>query len=355
MAVVAITGGAGFIGCRLADRLSAQGHEVFAIDVLHPQVHPERCVPADFPTSCRFFPLDVTHPDPWEPLLKQTRPDVVVHLAAETGTGQSLSEASRHASVNVLGTTRMLDALYRLDHRPSHIVLASSRAVYGDGAWQANDGAVKYPGVRRSNDLRDCRWDYYNHDGSPMVPLPSVAGLTQTLPTNIYAATKLAQEHILRAWCAATETALSVLRLQNVYGPGQSISNSYTGVLTFMAREALSGGVIDVFEDGEIIRDFVFVDDVVNALATASNSVPETLRILDIGSGLATTIANAASLVASAAGAPSPVVSGHYREGDVRAASCSIDAAREELGYSPTISIGEGVSRLVAWMAADLR
>ncbi len=353
MSTILITGGAGFIGSRLGARLAAQGHSVVAADVLHPQVHPTRRLPGDFPSSCSFVPFDVTHPDPWEPLLLEVRPDTVVHLAAETGTGQSLAEASRHAMVNVVGTTRLLDAMFRLDRRPSHVVLASSRAVYGDGAWQASDGSVRYPGTRRVTDLRAGRWDHCDADGTPMVPLPSAADRTQPHPTNVYAATKLAQEHVLDAWCAATETALSVLRLQNVYGPGQSVSNSYTGVLTFMAREATAGNVINVYEDGEIIRDFVFVDDVVSALASSVNNPPSTTRTVDIGSGAAATIATAAALIAAAAGAPTPAVSGRYREGDVRAASCSIDAARTELGYSPSTTLDSGISRLVAWMGSD--
>lgn len=352
MSSVLITGGAGFIGSKLARHLAEAGNRVVVADVLHPQVHPSRQLGDDFPESCEFVPFDVTHPDAWPALLGRAQPDVVVHLAAETGTGQSLSEASRHGMVNVVGTTQLVDALYRLDSKPSHIVLASSRAVYGDGAWRAGDGAISYPGTRLPAALAAGAWDHVGPDGARLQPLASIAGVTQTHPTNVYAATKLAQEHILGAWCAATGTALSVLRLQNVYGPGQSIANSYTGVLTFFARTAAEQGTIDVYEDGEIVRDFVFVEDVVAALSAAVAKPPAQSRLLDIGSGQALTIREAAEILARLTGAPEPRVSGRFREGDVRAASCSIEAARNDLGYVPRVMLDEGAEHLVRWVTS---
>lgn len=351
MPTVLVTGGAGFIGSALSNRLCPLGVRLVVADHLHPQVHPIRMRPASLHASADFIPFDVTHDETWEPLLDLVRPDVVVHLAAETGTGQSLAEASRHASVNVLGTTRMLDAMYRSVHRPSHIVLTSSRAVYGDGAWRAADGSVSYPGLRRRTALEAAQWDHLSADGSTLTPVASVAGVTETRPTNVYAATKLAQEHILEAWCAATETQLSILRLQNVYGPGQSITNSYTGVLTYFARQAAAGDVINVFEDGEIVRDFVFIDDVAAALHATIDRPPAEVRLLDIGSGVASTILQVANSMAEVAGAPAPRVSGQFRDGDVRAASCDIGAARAELGYEPAVGVVAGTSQLLRWVA----
>jgi dTDP-L-rhamnose 4-epimerase len=162
----------------------------------------------------------------------------------------------------------------------------------------------------------------------------------------------LAQEHILQAWCSATETQLSVLRLQNVYGPGQSVSNSYTGVLTYFARLATAREEINVFEDGLIVRDFVYIDDVARALAAAIDEPPEHVRVVDIGSGQASTILEVARAIARHEGAPDPRVSGDFREGDVRAASCSIEEARRQLGYEPTVMVEGGVSGLLEWVKA---
>lgn len=355
MSTVLVTGGAGFIGSALSQQLCPLGVRLVVADSLHPQVHPLRTRPPLLHSGAEILPFDVTHREPWEALLDLVRPDAVVHLAAETGTGQSLSEASRHAEVNVLGTTRMLDAMYRSQHRPQHIVLTSSRAVYGDGAWHSADGSVRYPGLRPRAALEAQRWDHTDSDGTSMTPSVSIAGVTQTHPTNVYAATKLAQEDILRAWCAATETKLSILRLQNVYGPGQSVTNSYTGVLTYFARQVAQRDVINVFEDGEIIRDFVFIDDVAAALSSALDRPPTATRLVDIGSGVASTILQVAQSMAAAGGAPAPRVSGDFRDGDVRAAWCDISGARNELGYEPTVTVTEGVGRLLRWVAEQSR
>jgi len=351
MSKILITGGCGFIGCRLARRLVSAGNDVIAVDVLHPQVHPKRIRPVELDEAVRFIPADVTVADTWEPLLRHAAPEVVVHLAAETGTGQSLAEASRHGMVNVVGTTRMLDALYQLDLRPEHIVLASSRAVYGDGVWADSAGRLTYPGVRSRHDLEQGRWDYVGSDGQRLSAVPSAAATTETHPTNIYAATKLAQEHMLEAWCAATGTSLSVLRLQNVYGPGQSIGNSYTGVLTYFASQIAAGETIEVYEDGDIIRDFVYIDDVAAALAAAIAAPPIARRTVDIGSGSATTILEVAKTMARLSDAAEPKVTGRFRDGDVRAASCSIAAAASDLGYSPATSLESGVRHLLDWAA----
>ena len=201
-------------------------------------------------------------------VLRLFQPSQIVHLAAETGTAQSLSEATRHGSVNVVGTTQLLDALSRAALVPDQLVLASSRAVYGEGAWQCGS-EVFYPQPRSHAQLMAGIWDPQGPTNDPVVPLPSCAGRTEPRPTNIYAATKLAQEHILAAWTAAHDANLSMLRLQNVYGPGQSLTNSYTGIVALFARLAREQRALEVYEDGRIMRDFVYIDDVVDALFAA--------------------------------------------------------------------------------------
>jgi dTDP-L-rhamnose 4-epimerase len=349
MSRVLITGGAGFIGCRLASSLLAEGHDVDVLDNLHPQVHDGRRLPLDLPADARFVPGDVTAVDSWPAVLETSRPDVIVHLAAETGTGQSLTQPTRHASVNVLGTAALIEALERARHRPSHIVLASSRAVYGDGAWVSDDAESPfYPGQRTAVMLEAAQWDHRSPAGLPARPVAARADLTRPDPTNVYAATKLAQEHILSAWCQARSVDLSVLRLQNVYGPGQSVTNSYTGVLTFFARTAVEGGVIDVYEDGDIVRDFVYVGDVVAALSSCV-ARPGT-RTLDVGSGRRTTINEVAAMVAALCDAPGPKVSGRYRHGDVRAAWCDISRSEAAIGYRPVTTLESGLQSLVEWV-----
>lgn len=346
MTDVLITGGAGFIGCRLGARLVEAGHRVVALDRLHPQVHTTPGRPADLHPDVELLPLDVCDAGGWDAALKLVQPSLVVHLAAETGTGQSLTEATRHGSVNVVGTTAMVDALHRHDIRPARLLLASSRAVYGEGAWRS-DAGVFYPAPRSHEQLEASEWNPRSPDGSPSVPVAHEAATVEPRPTNVYAATKLAQEHVLGAWCAAFGVSLSVLRLQNVFGAGQSLANSYTGVLTFFATRAVAGEVIPVFEDGEIIRDFVHVDDVVSAM-TAALALPAGTDVLaDIGAGAPATILDAARTIAAVCGAPEPVVTGQYRDGDVRAAWADISHARSTLAYEPSVSFEHGVDGLV--------
>ena len=274
-------------------------------------------------------------------------------MAAETGTGQSLTESSRHGRVNVVGTTEMIDALRRNNCTPKHIVLTSSRAVYGDGEWQAKDGTIISVGSRTHAELEAAKWDYLDTDHAPpLVPIKSRAGKTHPNPTNIYAATKLAQEHILRSWCTAFEVPLTIVRLQNVYGPGQALDNSYTGIVALFSRLANEGKPIEVFEDGKIIRDFVYVRDVSQALYKSLLTPPISgnIRLLDIGSGDATTVYDLATKLSTIAQAPKPIITGKYRDGDVRAAYCDISQAEIEIGYKPEWPLSRGLEHLYKWV-----
>jgi dTDP-L-rhamnose 4-epimerase len=345
---VLITGGAGFIGSALARRLVDAGYDVAVMDILHPQVHDEYAA-IDLPPSVRLFTGDVTHAPDMDAALRLSRPSQIVHLAAETGTAQSLSEATRHGSVNVVGTTQLLDALSRSARVPDQLVLASSRAVYGEGAWQCGS-RIFYPQPRSHAQLVAGIWDPQGPADDPALPLSSCAQRTEPRPTNIYAATKLAQEHILAAWAAAHDTHLSVLRLQNVYGPGQSLTNSYTGIVALFARLAREQHPLEVYEDGRIVRDFVYIDDVVEALFAAIQGPAAEPRCLDIGSGTPTTIHELAQKIAGICGAPEPVVVGKFRDGDVRAASCNIEPAKNELGWRPKWVLDDGLRVLLDWI-----
>ncbi len=345
---VLITGGAGFIGSALSHRLVEAGYDVAAMDVLHPQVHGDH-PSIDLPPAVRLFTGDVTHAPDCDAVLRLFRPSQIVHLAAETGTAQSLSESTRHGSVNVVGTTQLLDALNRAAHVPDQLVLASSRAVYGEGAWQYGS-QIFYPQPRSHAQLVAGIWDPQGPANDPAVPLPSCAGRTQPRPTNIYAATKLAQEHILAAWTAAYDTNLSVLRLQNVYGPGQSLTNSYTGIVALFARLAREKCQLEVYEDGRILRDFVFIDDVVDALFAAVERPAAQPCCLDIGSGIPTTIHELAQQIAAICDAPEPIVVPKFRDGDVRAARCDIEPAKKELGWRPRWTLQEGLRALLDWI-----
>ncbi len=348
---VLITGGAGFIGSALARRLVDAGYDVAVMDVLHPQVHGDHAA-IDLPPSVRLFTGDVTHAPDWDAVLRLCQPGQIVHLAAETGTAQSLSEATRHGAVNVVGTTQLLDALSRCAHVPEQLVLASSRAVYGEGAWRYGS-QIFYPQPRSHAQLVVGIWDPQGPTDDPAIPLPSCASRTEPRPTNIYAATKLAQEHIMAAWTAAHDAKLSVLRLQNVYGPGQSLTNSYTGIVALFARLAREQHTLEVYEDGEIVRDFVYIDDVVDALFAAIERPAAQARCVDIGSGIPTTIHELARKIAAICAAPEPTIVAKFRDGDVRAAQCDIGPATQELDWQPKWTLADGLGALLEWISGQ--
>ncbi|WP_456786663.1 NAD-dependent epimerase/dehydratase family protein [Cellulomonas sp. P5_C5] len=342
---VLVSGGAGFIGSAISPALADSFERVVAVDSLHPQVHASSARPQGLDLRVDLHVADVTDPSCWDEVLADVRPDVVVHLAAETGTAQSLTEASRHALVNVVGTTQMLDALVRLDAMPARIVLTSSRAVYGEGAWRRRGGQLFYPGQRMAPALEAGRWDF--HDAQPIA---MSASDVDPAPVSVYGATKLAQEHILTAWAKAVEVEPVILRLQNVYGPGQSLSNPYTGILSLFCRQAKRGLSISLYEDGQVRRDFVLIDDVARAVVSAVLADAPGACPIDIGSGEQQTIARAAELIAAHYGAPAPHVTGQFRQGDVRHAWADVSRADQVLGWTPQFDLEAGVARLVAWI-----
>lgn len=333
---IVVTGGAGFIGSALSSHLADLGRPVVAIDNLLPQVHPGQSRPEALDPRVDLVVADVTQPGTWDDVLSRYRPTLLVHLAAETGTGQSLTESTRHAEVNVVGTTVMLDALVRHDVLPEHVVLTSSRAVYGEGLWVDAEGAEFYPPPRSHAQLAAAQWDHVAPSGSAARPTASNARSTHPNPSSVYGSTKLAQELILRNWTSAFSVPLSVFRLQNVYGPGQSPHNPYTGIITLFHRLASRGQVLDIYEDGDIGRDFIVIDDVVSALLAGIAQPPavDRPRILDVGTGVVTTIADAARAIAKHHGAPEPQVSGKFRDGDVRHAVADVVDLQAELDWT---------------------
>lgn len=341
---ILVTGGAGFIGTALAERNAATADSWVVFDNLLPQVHGDD-PQLSLPGSVDMVKADVRDREALTQVVADLNPTMVVHLAAETGTGQSLDEPSRHTDVNVTGTAVLLEALAQTASRPAKLILTSSRAVYGEGEWVDPDGNVHHPGARTAEMLEAGQWDF---DG--LTALPSAFAQTRPAPSNIYGATKLAQEHLISAWCAARGVSNATLRLQNVYGPGQSPLNPYTGITTLFMRIAGRGETIPVYEDGRIVRDFVFIDDVVRALECAANAPGNVTG--DVGSGVASTIHEMADIVAGFEGAPAPEITGQFRLGDVRHAACDMSESVWLLGDQPATDLTTGLGRLHSWMSA---
>jgi dTDP-L-rhamnose 4-epimerase len=340
-----ITGGAGFIGSRLVRALAAQGAEITIFDNLLPQVHgpsPAIDLPAHLIVGDVCDAAGLAH------ALGECRPTIVVHLAAETGTGQSADEPVRYVDVNVGGTARLIEALKGLKNAPSRVVLAATRAVYGEGAYKDNMGQLIVPPPRQASVMVKGIFDLHDIDGHPLTPTTSPEHLPPA-PGSVYGTSKLMQEYLLQQVPAPWGTA--ILRLQNVYGPGQSLRNPYTGVLSIFCQQALTGQTLNIFEDGHIHRDFVFVDDVVTAFVAACYEPNALGRIINIGTGERTSILDAARLILENLGFPTNrlQVSGDFRAGDIRHAVADISLAKSVLRWRPATTFSDGIAQLTEW------
>lgn len=355
---ILITGGAGFIGSRLVNALHASvpACRIWVFDNLHSQVHGTEAKPPRLPEGMTFCLGDIRDKNAVSQVVADAKPDLVYHLAAETGTGQSYDEISRYCDVNVSGTAYLIEALRAVKHPAQRVVLAASRAIYGEGGYQDADGR-EHVGLPRDASAMlagDFSVPMPAFARLPVRPIPSHPGLPPA-PASIYASTKLMQEYLLRQACEGAPWKATLLRLQNVYGPGQSLRNPYTGVLSIFAQQLLSGQSLSIYEDGEIARDFVYIDDVVSALVAAGQASLPHGTTIDIGLGQPTTILRTAKLLMQFLGCSERglKVTGQFRVGDIRYAAADISAARELLSWSPTVAIEEGLSRLAQWAIGE--
>ncbi|WP_230534255.1 NAD-dependent epimerase/dehydratase family protein [Microvirga roseola] len=342
---VFITGGAGFIGSRLVQALAALNADITIFDNLLQQVHGPSPV-IDLPG--RMIVGDIRDAAALAGALGECRPTIVVHLAAETGTGQSADEPVRYVDVNVGGTARLIEALKQLKDAPSRVVLAATRAVYGEGAYLDNAGRTTVPLPRQPSEMARGVFDLYDKEGNLLTPIPTPEHVPPA-PGSVYGSSKLMQEYLLQQVAAPWQAV--ILRLQNVYGPGQSLRNPYTGVLSIFCQQALAGRTLNIFEDGNIHRDFVFVDDVVAAFVAACHEPGALGRTINIGTGERTSIHDAAILILRSLGLPTErlAISGEYRAGDIRHAVADITLARALLKWTPNTSFSRGIAQLSAW------
>jgi len=275
--------------------------------------------------------------------------DAIYHLAAETGTGQSMYQISQYVSVNELGTAHMLEVLSRCTPRPRKIFLASSRSVYGEGAYRDPDGNLAQPSPRSPEALAAHAWELTSEDGAPLDPIATPETLP-FYPGSVYAATKASQELLLLSASPSVKAATVIFRFQNVYGEGQSLQNPYTGIISIFFNRARQGFGIPLYEDGSPTRDFVHVDDVVSGLVTALEAKLPHGTVMNLGAGTPTKVSELAELLLRTAGLDVPIeVTGRYRVGDIRNNWADLSRARALLGYTPTVSLTDGIGRFVAW------
>jgi dTDP-L-rhamnose 4-epimerase len=349
---ILITGGAGFIGTHVTRLALDAGHRVVILDNLSPQIHGEG---AEFqpPAGAEFLLGDVTSRSDWERALDGV--DTVIHLAAETGTGQSMYNIDRYYWVNVQGSALLFDLLANTDHSVGNIVLASSRSVYGEGAYLCRScdpaGRRCFPQPRSPQQLAAHDWEpkcpRCGEDAEAIATLES----DDLAPASIYAATKLAQEEMVRVACKSFGLAHSILRFQNVFGEGQSLNNPYTGILSIFSTRIRLGLPLPIFEDGEETRDFVHVGDVARAVVACVETPQADGVTLNVGLGEPVSVMRVARLLCELMGSEiEPHVTGEYRVGDIRHNHADITTLERQIGISAKITLRVGMARFCEWV-----
>jgi len=342
---ILITGGAGFIGCAVTRELQAQGNEVRVLDSLIEQVHGKDAAP---PKDVEFIRGDIRDGDAVARALRGV--DSIVHLAAEVGVGQSMYEVERYTSANDVGTAVLFERL--IDQPVRRVVTASSMSIYGEGLYRDADGELVENAERIG--LRDGQpiWDPLDSAGRPLTPVATPEWKRPSL-ASIYALNKYVQERTTHIMAKPYGIESVCLRLFNVYGPGQALSNPYTGVLAIFASRLLNGQQPLIFEDGEQRRDFVHVDDVARAFADALFLPQAAGGTFNIGSGHHRSVTEVAVELAKAMGKNqiAPEIVGKARIGDIRHCFCDTSLAAEELGFSAEQDFGEGLAELAEWVA----
>ena len=350
--LVLITGGAGFIGQRVSRALLLQGTAVRILDNFSPQIHASDVLPNDLVNHVEVIKADVRDRDALKQALIGV--DTIVHLAAETGTGQSMYEIDRYFSVNVQGTATMLDLLQNDECGKSlrSIVVASSRAVYGEGAYQCATHGMVFPEQRTRERMSGNAFEpVCPACGSPVSLLPTPEA-SPFMPMSMYGMTKQVQEQAVLLFARTRGINGFGLRYQNVYGPGQSLKNPYTGILAVFSNLARQNQGIEIYEDGLESRDFVYIDDVVEATMRSINYPGQFVGALNVGSGQATSVMTVARQIKAFFGSSSSIkVTGAFRMGDIRHNIADVSKLEQVLGFVPSVTFKQGLANFLGWAA----
>ena len=351
---ILITGGAGFIGSNLALKLIAKGYKVTILDSLSQQIHgnnPTETSPLyqSVKDKVVFIKGSVTSREDWMRALEGQ--DAVIHLAAETGTGQSMYEIQKYVDTNIGGTALLLDILTNTKHSVKRVLVAESRAIYGEGKYHCEKCGDVYPSDRRDEDMAKGDFECHCPKCGGRVKLVATTEDSAIHPSSVYGISKQVQGQLVHLVCQTIGIESVSFRYQNVYGPGQSLTNPYTGILSIFSTRIKNHNGINIFEDGCESRDFVYIDDVVDATILGLEVPEANGRVFNVGTGVATDVLTVANTLCEKYGIEVPItVSGNYRLGDIRHNYADITLARNILGFKPKWSFSQGIEQFTNWV-----
>lgn len=351
---VLITGGAGFIGSNIALKLINKGYCVTVLDSLSEQIHganPEKTSPLyqSIKKKVNFIHGDVNNRSDWEKALSDI--DYVIHLAAETGTGQSMYEIKKYVDTNIGGTALLLDILANNKHHVKRVVVAESRAIYGEGKYRCPKCGDVYPMERKEEDMAKGDFECKCPKCGGEIELVATTEDSAIHPSSVYGIAKQVQGQLVHLVCKSIGVESVSFRYQNVYGPGQSLSNPYTGILSIFSTRIKNGNGLNIFEDGKETRDFVYIEDVVDATILGMEVPEANGHVFNIGTGIATDVLTVANTLCEKYGTQVPItVSGNYRLGDIRHNYADITAARNILCFEPKWNFSDGIDQFCKWV-----
>ncbi len=351
---VLVTGGAGFIGSNVALKLLSKGYNVTVLDNLSKQIHgeiPEETSPLylSIKDKVHFIKGSVTSREDWLKALDGQ--DAVIHLAAETGTGQSMYEIEKYVGTNIGGTAMLLDILTNTKHHVKRVLVAESRAIYGEGKYLCPICGDVYPMDRQDVDMSKGDFECKCPKCGGEVKLVATTEDSAIHPSSVYGIAKQVQGQLVHLVCPTIGVESVSFRYQNVYGPGQSLSNPYTGILSIFSTRIKNGNGINIFEDGKETRDFVYIDDVVDATILGLEVPEANGHVFNVGTGVTTNVLTVANTLCEKYGINVPItVSGNYRLGDIRHNYADISLARNILGFEPKWSFSDGIAQFCKWV-----
>ncbi len=353
---ILITGGAGFIGSNLALKLVEKGYIVTVLDNLSAQIHGEDAVLTSplyksIIDKVNFIKGAVTNRSDWEKALKNQQ--IIVHLAAETGTGQSMYCIEKYTHVNIQGTSILLDILANNNHSVEKIIVASSRSIYGEGKYKHPIYGEVYPSHRSEIDMINGNFEIKYKDDLKL-ELLATDEESKIHPSSVYGITKYNQEQMIMTVCPTLGISPLSFRYQNVYGPGQSLSNPYTGILSIFSTQIRNGNTIQIFEDGLESRDFVYINDVVDATILGIERGEAHNQIFNVGFGKAIDVLTVAKSLLKSFKMDVPIkITGKFRLGDIRHNFADMTKIKNVLGFIPKIDFETGIMNFTNWVLSQ--